>query len=389
MRWQFPDANNAAEEQARTEVLRRIDAFWGQFVPKAPDLVALFQGKAQWDLPGWMNGHLHAIDPRLMWEFAVAPDGYRLVITPESHRALRPLVQVFLARAPRLPGWTFAGYRVADTLENTATMLEARTGGTVEGYAVRVAAGGHHDIDLRFFSPGCKDADDTEPLAEAMVLVEGLLGEETLDHWIGVIDTAPALEAPPEAIPLDRLAPTVNALIDAIQAQLPAKPYRELDLNDQNHKWSMFQLEADEAHDYPLRWDLITMISAAGNMAQAAHAGPPFSSRRFSRCGETFAYLKVDGREGLSDFADREAMEEAVDAALRPAGVGCVIGGGTGLRYSYVDLALTDVPRAIELLRDTLRPHKLPERSWLLFYDADWADEWVGLYDQTPPPPQA
>jgi hypothetical protein len=31
----------------------------------------------------------------------------------------------------------------------------------------------------------------------------------------------------------------------------------------------------------------------------------------------------------------------------------------------------------------------LPRRSWLLFYDPDLADEWLGIYPDTPAPPMA
>jgi Ca2+:H+ antiporter len=42
-----------------------------------------------------------------MWEFgrAIATDGHRLVITPETVKELRPLVDELLARAPAIPGW--------------------------------------------------------------------------------------------------------------------------------------------------------------------------------------------------------------------------------------------------------------------------------------------
>jgi hypothetical protein len=115
----------------------------------------------------------------------------------------------------------------------------------------------------------------------------------------------------------------------------------------------------------------------------------PFYSDRFSRCKETFAYVKIDGSNGLggSRVSDRAGIEDALDTELASDKLGIHIGGGTGLMYSYIDLALTDLDRGVERARKVLRKLKVPERSWVLFFDADLAAEWVGVYPETPPPP--
>ena len=87
-------------------------------------------------------------------------------------------------------------------------------------------------------------------------------------------------------------------------------------------------------------------------------------------------------------LADKAAIEDAIASTLGPRQLGVQVGGGTGLRYSYVDLALTDVVLAMEALRPVLRTGKLPQRTWLQFFDADLADEWLPLWDDTPPPPR-
>ena len=38
-------------------------------------------------------------------------------------------------------------------------------------------------------------------------------------------------------------------------------------------------------------------------------------------------------------------------------------------------------------MRPVLREGRAPVRSWLLFFDPELADEWVGIWDETPPPP--
>jgi hypothetical protein len=67
--------------------------------------------------------------------------------------------------------------------------------------------------------------------------------------------------------------------------------------------------------------------------------------------------------------------------------LGAVIGGGTGLRYSYIDLALTDVERAVPVIRERLQRGRIGRRCWLQFYDDALAAEWVGLWPDSPEPP--
>jgi hypothetical protein len=57
------------------------------------------------------------------------------------------------------------------------------------------------------------------------------------------------------------------------------------------------------------------------------------------------------------------------------------------LRYSYVELALSKPDEAIAALRRRMQTGKLPRRSWVLFHDTDLCGEWVGICDDTPPPP--
>lgn len=135
---------------------------------------------------------------------------------------------------------------------------------------------------------------------------------------------------------------------------------------------------------------MLVAVTANVHLWRGFHEDDFFYSERFSRHGETFCYLKIDGSEGLEQdggFADRGSIEEAIDEVLIPARAGCVIGTGAGLRYSYIDLALSDVAAAVPRIRRRLCAGKIPRRTWLLFFDAPLANEWIGIYGDTPAPP--
>src|SRR5262245_19972607 len=129
MRWRFIDPTNQAEVIERNAIVARIDFWWREFQAKTAELDSLFSRKANWDLPEWMEEHLEAIHPDLMWEYgeAIHGVGHRLVITPESAYHLRPMASALLDRAPVLDGWEFYEYRLAEDIESARKLVEART----------------------------------------------------------------------------------------------------------------------------------------------------------------------------------------------------------------------------------------------------------------------
>ncbi len=408
MRWIYFDASDPNESAPHASIMRSIDDWWHQFACKAKDLDDLFSRRSEWDLPAWMELHLHAISPELMWEYgqAVRGDGHRLVITPEPAKHLRPMVQTLLERAPSLPEWEFYSYRLPEDLDMAHQMVTVRAGGDLSGTLAAAKIGQHNRIDLCYYSRATRGTDDQQALHNAFVATETLLGEELLDKWVGLIAVDSLREPKGVAkllnrgrqdirglIPLERLQPTVVALVASIQDQLSDKPLYvlqpEVGARDSQAKGLLVESEPNPADDYPLRQDLFVAIGEYENLYRALHGDECFYSERYSRHGETFCYLKLDGAAGLEEekFPDRASIEDALNEILVPARAGCVIGGGTGLRYSYIDLALADVDAALPLIKSRLRAGNINQRSWLLFFDAPLAHEWIGVYDESPAPP--
>ena len=145
----------------------------------------------------------------------------------------------------------------------------------------------------------------------------------------------------------------------------------------------------DEADDYAGRGDMIYATVLDVEMFRNAHSGLIFTSACHSRCGELFCYIKLDASDVPSNqrVEFRGAIEDALNPALLAAKVGGCIGGGSGLRYSYIDLALTDLNGAVPIIRQVLAEHRVPLRTWLLFFDDELSREWIGIYAGAPEPP--
>lgn len=403
MRWRFIDPNNLQEVSERNAILAKIDDWWRAFIADQEVIARHFSKGMDFDVAEWMDCHLHVIDSALCWEFgpAVHGPGHRLVITPEADRHLRPLVRTILERGPNIPHWEFYEYRLAESVRTALGTVQSRAQCSADDYQACVSRGKYSRVDVKYIAPSIPKDDDPAASSAAFVLSEELFGEACLDNWIGAIEVAalPRQSAfdrlvgrPPKVeqrlIGLDRLRETVQSVIGSIVEQLPPTPHFDW---TENATWTLWELKPKEADEYPAQRDLFVARSANKEMWEAAHSGNIFASERFSRCDETFCYVKVDGSEGLDDeqFADKADIEEALDAVLKPAQLGCTIGGGTGRRYSYIDLALTDVDKGIAAVRERLRAGNVPKRSWIQFFDSDLAAEWVGIYDDTPPPPLA
>ena len=384
MRWKYSDIGNPEERRDRAATIEAIDRWWHEFSRKTADLNALFSRKTDWDLPAWMQEHLNAISPKLCWEFGPGlPVGHRLVITPESHRALRPLVQTILDRAPEIAGWSFHAYRLPENFKQTISTVQSRTKGDVSSTRFLASLADHNRIDLKLLWPG-RSYQEGNAAKAAFVAIETLLGEEVLDKWIGCIDVE-ADKWFSKSKPLDQLKPAVDQLIGQIHDKLFSKPCFQVE----DAKWTMWKLKPKTRKDYAGQHDLFVGKSMLPGMWQAAHGSCIFYSSSFSKCGETFCYVKIDGSQGLDQekFKDKGDIEDALEEALKGLSAGGVIGGGTGLRYSYIDLALKDVERGIEAIRSVLRQGNIARRTWVLFFDAELSKEWIGIWDDTPPPP--
>lgn len=364
------------------EVHAAISQWWNAFARNAGRLAAYFSEGRGFDVVGFMNEHLGAVDPRLMWEFGPALEGreHRLIFTPERERHLRPLTDALLAAAPRDTGFEFYFGRLAESVSTAAATVKSRAGLSIEGWQVAIEPNDALGLIFKVVPrPGQVTA---QRIVEAAnIALEILLGEALLDTWCDDIEIS-SREA--TAVPIENVVAQTRKAIATLREQTPPRPLHEFAADAE---WSILKLEPKAADDYALQSDLLVGKTMYLPMWRAAQSRT-FFSERYSRFGETFCFLKLDGTEALKEgFEDKVAIEDALEGAFAGTGLGAVIGGGTGLRYSYIDLALTDVERAVPILRETLQRGQITRRCWLQFFDDTLAAEWVGMWPDSPPPP--
>ncbi len=357
---------------------------------KRPDLDRLFARESEWDLAAFMAEHLGAIDHRIMWEFGPSHTGgdHQLVLTGEDDVFLRPLIETILERAPDDIGLELAADRPAESVDVATLFVDQQAGVDLRAAAVLIKDGANHRLDLEYFFPGGGSREDLE--IAAFIATTRLLGEAVMERWIGEISakgggrlkmlSQPA--APIGSVIVGELAAAVTARIDVLRAQLPDTTCASF---VKQTEWSALELEPQDAMFG--QFDQIAAITPNVALFRATHSGDRFYDERFSRHGETFGYVKIEGGLEASRYADRGEIEDELTEILERHDLGTTVGGGTGTVHSYVELALTDVDTAVDMIVKTLREAGVPNRSWIQFHRADWSREWVGIHADTPRPP--
>jgi hypothetical protein len=379
MAWKFLDDSKSSNKKYREEMMVLINSWWAHFQNKRKNIEAFLDGRAQMDLEDFMADSLQSIDENLMWEYGTEPGGgkYQLVITPETERHLRPLVETIVATAPKLNNWSFYAYRQPHGFEDTAELVQETTGISLDTLSFAATSDEEHLINLLFKYSGEKGP---EAQSDAVFMtVEYLLGEEILDRWIGDMDFAEA-SSKAKFKPMSDLPNTVFEMIEAIKKKMPEKPLAAL---RDSFKIEQFKLEPEDDEDHSERFEMRAAHTRLPHIWQAAHSGSPFDSCRFSRHNEKFCYLKL---EGLTDGAKLSALESSINEALAKTGSGCTIGTGHGNRFGYIDLALSDPAKAIAALKEICE-RECPQHSWLQFFDSDWTSEWIPMNSKSTTPP--
>ena len=250
-----------------------------------------------------------------------------------------------------------------------------------------------HLLDVVVYLPGGNG--NTLETEAAETLVQLLLGEELFERWIGSVLATPTVrgglltvlnESAEErsALPIETLPDTVRAAIVGLRNGLPELSFVHApDADD----WFAFELSPEPAADYAAQDDLVFCSTRVPEPKKCFLRGEPFFSGRFTASGALFTYLKYDTTETTPEarIAERSKFEELIKRVLREDHGG-LLGLGLGVRYGYIDLALSDPDCLRQRLLPELRALEISKRSWLLFCDSELESEYVPVYSDSPAP---
>lgn len=396
MRFRFFRPTNEGETEAHLHELAAMDAYWKDVVPelRIPRRGASEQAALQDALLAatkrWERQLVVEVEP---WRAGIC-----VVVAPSEDPGLDPFVNELLRRAPRVPGVEFRRHWPAAPADIVVGLAGSRFGVDFADGQARAGFTRGHLLEVVVYSSYFESATDGAGLDAAQFLVTRLLGEERFDEWISSVDISPAPRSSSLRVISESEEPTrerfavidlpevFSRAVDGLRAQFPPVPYHAF---CERAEWTLLELQPRQGEDYAELEDLALCATMLPEMTKCFLQGERFSSTRFSNQHEHFCFLKVDGA-GTSDeqrFEKRLALEEALNRALVPGRVGCVVGAGLGLRYVYLLLALQNLEDGITITRQIAQRSDAPRRSWIQFCDTRWRYEWVGIWDETPAPP--
>ncbi len=389
VRWKFKNESGLDDIVLRESISGRIDDWWIEFCNHRDQIIDYFINQSDFNVEGFMQDTLQSIHPGISWEFgpAVNKEGHRLVITCENKKFLRPLISEILNRVPEIDDWEFYGHRLPEELDLLPEIVHVRTGGDVGNLRFYGKVNEFNEIDFYFYNVEAHtEADKNQIYYDAFVAIESMLGEEVIDRWIGSIAIETSLNEGQTTYDASKLKAWFNHKISEIQGEMQNQPYFQF---TNVSPWTTFEMKPLEFLDYVRQDDLFLGKSVNSAMWRNAHNGNLFYSGRYSKVGEVFCYLKMDGTEGgeYAEFEDKSSLEKELDHALISEQLGCVVGSGSGLVYSYIDLAIMDLDKSVEIMKYLLRKAMVPNRSWIMFYDSELMTEWIGIWDDSPEPP--
>jgi hypothetical protein len=214
-----------------------------------------------------------------------------------------------------------------------------------------------------------------------------LIGEKIHRVWIGSFDIISQCPPDEKILPIRELSNFVNEKIEEARKRLPREPYGII---DGMGEWVGINFEPPENCDYTGRSDMISMCTMAPEVIESAHNDIRFYSERFSKFNEIFCYLKMerwihDDEEKYEDYKTK--LIDELNLGLRKNQIGMVTGAGSGLKYSYIDFVISNIPRGARIIQSKLRKiQKSQKNAWIMFFDSAMEANWIGVYDDSPPP---
>lgn len=270
--------------------------------------------------------------------------------------------------------------------------LERDRGLRLHESRARVGVGRGHLLDVVLAVPG---ADAGTPWQEAADdLVSSLIGEQACEDWLQEVHVAPAPRSGPLRLvqPGERswgmpLSDMVDALEAATRGIVAGLPEQALSRHTRDPEWVLFELKPDleTPRADPLenaQADLVVTTTCAPEMLRCHLTGAPFFSARFSKQGELFCALAIaDGDQAQEQrLENRRQLEDAINQQLGATGAAWVVGAGSGLEHSYIDLAIRAGEPIAQPLRSLLsRAGSAP--CWLYSFDSAFASRRLPIVE--------
>ncbi|MBL0189286.1 MAG: hypothetical protein IPP97_26525 [Candidatus Obscuribacter sp.] len=377
-----------ADAVRKQALLAKIDRFWQEFRANSDKMTWSKDPKADRSfIHEFLTERLHSFDHRLEWECGGKDGISELDFSVAQHIDLLPLLSTLVERSGEIPGWRIGAFRQRIDSNLVDTSFEARTQRTMPPYKAVVTCNKQNEVTVEMRSSKFGGNDLDADVSDACLIAEIVLGEENFDKWVCRVTTSmdksvdsKSFNSTQEAA---KFAKAFDNIKHSIFLSLPNKPRWQIEYEDRVSLLTLPE-KALKAAKKKERFRY-TFVSLEDKLAMRLIHPYQFWSEQFSKFGEKFVYLHVISQPGDEMDKRRPELERSLFKILKERKLGCVLATGRGKPESfYFDLCVTDVDKAVPVLKQFCIDKKLPPTTWLRFYDECWRNEWVKMLPDTP-----
>ena len=171
--------------------LKAIRDFWSWFTVNAEKLKALHADRKFSDVAKEVNQEIDKIEPQLAWEIGPGKNKSNLLtISAEGNSELRPLADLMIQMAPELKGWEFFSSRPSRPAPDIVRLPESGVAFDTSGWSfIPVEHPENGRLDLIIIDDQLARSSRDLALKAVSVYLDELLGEDTVETWIGRFET--------------------------------------------------------------------------------------------------------------------------------------------------------------------------------------------------------
>lgn len=338
----------------------RVDEFWNWFGGVAERFFNTIENGNCGDLQEETTNAVNKLGLGA-WVYGPGPKekgGHSLTISGEGVIHKQFLTEYWLSKAPTLEGWTFYAARQP---ENFGACIEIN-GLKIDFKAIWVKTKideENENIDLEVWHHEFPNLEDSAKFRITFLVLDEVLGEYGTGNWIGEINFAST--APQDIIPITELSEFVDQLQASTQWEKcpPTETYQS------------YRVTPCE-EDFP-RSDLMTLSTSNSKLVwEYLNAEGDYESP-IKGTGADFIFISfpmsILPKGAEVDF--RADLEDSLETQLKASGAGQLFGGSLGEVNAYIDLAIYDGERSIEIIKSVLKERSLPSETTIHFFDKD------------------
>lgn len=348
---------------------QRVTAFWSWYATVADRFYQTIEDKKCADLTDEIGAGIDKHLSHFAWVFGpgAGGSGHSLTLTAEGNSHRQFLTQYWQSCAPTLSGWTFYAARQPGKIDGMRLSMGKHDFNPLEFWLTPYVDKQEEKIDLTVWHPRFEAMPEKQRWTVLFLFLDEVLGEYGTQQWIGEIKLNNHQLA--GSMPM-------TELLSFVQQQQTQLGWTSLPPGEATTGYSVKASErtfprSDVFVGSSMHFTLVREFGgAAGNLPDP-----------LAGTGADFIYVSIPAAHFPrgEEVAVRGAIEDALDATLRDARSGRLLGGAMGRENAYIDLLVFDGEASIAVVRKILRQQQVPSGTSVRYFAKENASRVITL----------